>query len=134
MLFGTPYYRVKSENISLVYDGEKIEKVDNFKYLGLISDSNMTWSRHIDLIASSVSKRCGVIRRVKYNLPNIILKKLAESLVMPHFNYCCHVWSNCSVTLSSRLQVLMNNLARIILLADIRTSVNSMMSNLKWLK
>ena len=94
----------------------------------------MTWSHHIDFIASSVSKHCGVIRCVKYYLPNFILKKLAESLVMPHFNYCCHTWSNCSVTLSSRLQVLMNNLARIILSADIRTSIDSMMSNLKWLK
>ena len=108
MLFGTPYYLGKFENVSLVYDGENIEKVDNFKYLGLIFDSNMTWSHHIDFIASSVSKRCGVIRRVKYYLPNFILKKLAESLVIPHFNYCCHTWSNCSVTPSSRLQVLMN--------------------------
>ena len=41
---------------------------------------------------------------------------------------------NCSVTLSSRLQVLMNNLAKIILSADIRTSIDSMMGNLKWLK
>ena len=64
----------------------------------------------------------------------LFLKKLAESLVMPHFNYCCHVWSNCSATLSSRLQVLMNNLARIILSADIRISIDSMMSNLKRLK
>ena len=95
MLFGTLYHLGKFENVSLVYDGENIEKVDNFKYLGLIFDSNMTWSHHIDFIASSVSKRCGVIRRVKYYLPNFILKKLAESLVMPHFNYCCHTWSNC---------------------------------------
>ena len=134
MLFGTPYYLGKFKNISLVYDSEEIEKADNFKYICLIFDSNMTWSHHIDLIASSVSKHCGVICHVKCYLPNFILKKLAESLVMPHFNYCCHVWSNCSVTLSSRLQVLMNNPARIILSADIRTSINSMMSNLKWLK
>ena len=36
MLFGTPYYLDKFENISLVYDGENTEKVDTFKYLGLI--------------------------------------------------------------------------------------------------
>ena len=82
----------------------------------------MTWSHHIDLIASNVSKRCGVIRRVKYYLPNYILKKLADSLVMPHFDYCSHVWSNCSLTLTSKLQILLNNLARIILSADIRTN------------
>ena len=94
----------------------------------------MTWSEHVDLIASNISKRCGVIRRVKYYLPNHILKKLAESLIMPHFDYCSHVWSNCSITLSNRLQVLLNSLARIILSADIRTHIDSMMTTLKWLK
>ena len=51
---------------------------------------------------------------------------------MPH--YCSHVWSNCLLTLSSKLQILLNNLARIILSADIRTNIDSMMSSLKWLK
>ena len=134
MLFGTPQNLSKYQNISLIYDGETIERVDNFKYLGIVFDSHMTWSHHIDLIASNVSKRCGVIRRVKYYLPNYILKKLADSLVMPHFDYCSHVWSNCSLTLSSKLQILLNNLARIILSADIRTNIDSMMSSLKWLK
>ena len=134
MLFGTPQNLSKYQNISLIYDGETIERVDNFKYLGIVFDSHMTWSHHIDLIASNVSKRCGVIRRVKYYLPNYILKKLADSLVMPHFDYCSHVWSNCSLTLTSKLQILLNNLARIILSADIRTNIDSMMSSLKWLK
>ena len=53
---------------------------------------------------------------------------------MPHFDYCSHAWSNCSYSLSNRLQVLMNNLARIILSADIRTSIDSMMNTLDWLK
>ena len=61
-------------------------------------------------------------------------KQLADSLVMPHFDYCSHVWSNCSPTLSSKLQILLNNLARIILSADIRTNIDSMITSLKWLK
>ena len=133
MLFATPYNLNRFNDISLLYDGESIEKVDHFKYLGIVFDSHMTWSHHIDLIASNVSKRCGVIRRVKYYLPNHILKKLAESLVIPHFDYCSHTGSNCSLTLSSRLQILLNNLARIILSADIRTHIDSMMTTLKWL-
>ena len=134
MLFGSTNNLNKFCNISLLFDGVSIEKVDHFKYLGVIFDSNLTWSHHIEFISSNVSKRCGLIRRVKYHLPDCIIKKLAESLVMPHFDYCCHTWSNCSLHLSNRLQVQMNNLARIILSADIRTSVNSMMTVLNWHK
>ena len=75
MLFGTPHNLNKFSNISLIYDGENIEKVDHFKYLGIIFDSNMTWSHPIYFVASNVSKRCGVIRRVKCYLPNYIFKK-----------------------------------------------------------
>ena len=42
----------------------------------------MTWSEHVALIASNVSKHCGVICCVKYYLPNHILKTLAESLII----------------------------------------------------
>ena len=134
MLFGTTHNLDKFKDISLIYDGNVIEQVDHFKYLGIVFDCNMTWSHHIDFIASNVSKRCGIIRRVKYFLPNHILKKLAEALVMSQFDYCSHAWSNCSQTLSHRLQVLQNNLARIVLSADARTPTDFMMTTLKWLK
>lgn len=134
MLFGTSHSLEQFKDISLLYDGNVIDRVDHFKYLGIIFDSTMTWSNHIDYLCSNVSKRCGIIRRVKYLLPNHILKRLADSLVLPHFDYCSHVWSNCSLTLSSKLQVHQNNLARIILSADIKTSIDSMMNSLNWLK
>ena len=66
----------------------------------------MTWLQHIDFLPSNVSKRCDVTPHVKYYLYDHILKKPAESLVMPYFDYCSHIWSNCSLTLSSRLTIL----------------------------
>ena len=51
-----------------------------------------------------------------------------------HFDYGCTVWSNFSSELQSKVQVLHNNLARIILSADIRTPVNDMMNALQWVK
>ena len=103
MLFGSPHNLNKFCNIDLSYNGVMIEKVDHFKYLGIVFDNNMTWSHHIDFVSSNISKRCSLIRRIKYHLPNCIIKKLAESLVMPHFDYCCHAWSNCSLHLSKQI-------------------------------
>ena len=70
MLFGTPQNLSKYQNICLIYDGETIERVGNFRYLGIVFDSRM-----IDLIASNVSKRCGVIRHVKHYIFQIISSK-----------------------------------------------------------
>lgn len=59
---------------------------------------------------------------------------LAKALVFPHFYYCSSVWSNCTSNLHNTLQVLQNRLARVLLSADIRTSVNKMMKELDWVK
>ena len=50
------------------------------------------------------------------------------------FDYCSSVWSNCNVQYSNSLQILHNRLARILLSADSRTSVNDLMTKLSWNK
>ena len=59
---------------------------------------------------------------------------LSNALGIPHFDYGSTVWSNFSAESHNKLQVLHNNLARIILSADIRTPTNDMMDILKWVK
>ena len=89
---------------------------------------------HIEQLTSNVSKRIGIIRRIKYYLPSSTLNLLGNALVMPLFDYCSSVWSNCNVQYSNSLQILHNRLARILLSADSRTSVNDLMTKLSWNK
>jgi hypothetical protein len=117
-----------------MYNNDIVDRVDSFKYLGVTFDPQLSWSNHINQISSIVSKRIGVIRRVKYCLPNFTLKLLANALVMPHLDYCSPVWSNCNMEHSNTLQILHNRLARIILSADIRTPISDLMNSLNWAK
>ena len=134
MIFGTNNNLDKFKGISLNYNNYIIERVDHFKYLGVIFDNQMTWLDHINHVSANISKRCGVLNRVKYNLPNCTLKMLAEAMIIPNFDYCSPVWSNCNNELKTSLQKHQNKLARIILSADIRTPINNMMTSLNWLK
>ena len=54
----------------------------------------MSWSSHIDYLSGNVSKRIGVVKRVKYFLPQETLIMLANALVIPHFDYASSDWSN----------------------------------------
>ena len=132
MVFGTSQILSKFKDISISYNGDTIERVDSFKYLGVTFDPQLTWKDHINRMSSNVSKRIGVIRRIKYFLPPNTLKMLATALVIPLFDYCCCVWSNCNIQYSSCLQVLMNRLGRILLSVDIKTSVDFILSSLGW--
>ena len=90
---------------------ELIEKVSVFKYLGIKFDSNMSWSFHIDYVSGNISKRIGIVKRIKHFIPQETLIMLSNALVIPHFDYASSVWSNCSVNNQNDLQVLHNRLA-----------------------
>ena len=50
-----------------------MERLDNLKYLAIILDSHMTWLHHVDHESSNVSKGRGIVRRIKYCTPYILL-------------------------------------------------------------
>ena len=124
MLFGSKQSLHKFKDVSLIYNGVSIERVEKFKYLGVTFDPQLSWNDHVNYLSSIISKRIGVIYRVKHYLPNKIINMLAQALVFPHFDYCSSVWSNFSMHHSNELQILQNRLARVLLSADIRTSVD----------
>ena len=134
MIFGTKRTLEKFNNVRLTFNNNIIERDDEFKYLGLKLDSNLSWITHIDYLCKNVSKRAGIIRHVKRFLPHQTTVMLSNALVIPHFDYGCTVWSNFSSELQNIVQVLHDNLARIIFSADIRTPVNDMMDALQWVK
>lgn len=134
MIFGNNHTVQNFDQIQLRYNDVYVEKVDSFKYLGVTFDSKMSWANHVDRICKTVSKRIGVIRKVKFYLPPCTLKLLATSLVMPHFDYCSSVWSNCNLELLNSLQVHHNRLARVLTGADIRTHIDDLMNSLNWIR
>ena len=132
MVFGTSYTLNNYANISLKFNEKDVERVYCFKYLGIYFDPNLSWDKQTEQVCSRVSQRIGLIRRIRYFLPTNTIKLLANTLVMPLFDYCSIVWSNCNGVKSDSLQVLQNRLARVVLHADIMTPVRDLMNLMEW--
>ena len=66
--------------------------VTYFKFLGVIIDSNLTWSHHINHIGNKLSKICGVLSRLKHYVPVLILKIIYNSLFLSDLNYGITAW------------------------------------------
>ena len=132
MIFGSKYVLNNVSEFELVYDTNAVERIDKFKYLGVIFDPLLSWCNHVDYISTIISKRIGVIRRVKFYLPSKTLQMLANAIVFPHFDYCSSVWSNFKLEFSNCLRILQNKLARVLLSADIRSPINDLMDALNW--
>ena len=106
MMFGTWQALSKFKDISLTYDNNDIEIVDKFTYLGFVFDPHLSWSEHVNHMSSNISKRIGVIRRIRYYLPCSTVNLLAKAMVFPLFDYCSPVWSNFTANHHNHLQIL----------------------------
>ena len=90
MVFHTSNRLVRYSN--LLINGRPIERVTQFNCLGLILQSNMSWSMHTNYISLRVSKAIGIIYRLKDVYPLLVLQTLYNTLILPYFNYCILSW------------------------------------------
>ena len=71
-----------------------LQRVNTFKYLGVLLSKDMSWSPHVQTICSKAKKDHGLLYRKFYGCSNIdTLTQLYVSLVHPHLNYACPVWA-----------------------------------------
>ena len=78
---------------SLTLQGNHLERVECFKYLGLLLTPDLSWSTHVDSICSKARKLLGLLYRKYYQYaePQILLQ-LYVSLVRPHLEYASPVY------------------------------------------
>ena len=74
--------------------GEILEKVDCYKYLGLLLTSELSWSSHIHNICAKARKLLGLIYMCYYqHAESNTLFQIYTALVRPHLKYASPVWS-----------------------------------------
>ena len=116
----------------LEFGDTKIKRVNHAKSLGIIIDEQLLWKNQIEAISSKVSKGIGVLRRIKNCVPKTTLIKVYNALVLPYFDYCSLVWSNCSDQLISKLQKMQNRAARVITGRSYETPSSEVLRELDW--
>ena len=71
-----------------------LQRVDVFKYLGVLLSQDMSWSPHIQAVCSRAKQVLGLLYRKFYNHSSTeTLTQLYISLVRPHLEYACPVWA-----------------------------------------
>lgn len=79
---------------SLTLNGQPLELVDSFKYLGVTLSSDLSWSLHTTNICNRARKILGLIyRRFYLDSSPATLLNFYTSLVHPLVEYASQVWS-----------------------------------------
>ena len=107
-----PYFNTKIiNNINL--NNANIEIVDRYTFLGIILDSNLTYSFHIINLCNKLSKIVYLFRKLKFlNIRNLII--LYNSLFLSNMSYGIEIWGNVYEDRLQKLVLIQKKTIRII--------------------
>ena len=100
-------------DLGLSINGIMIDQVTQFKFLGIVIDSNLNFKHQIDVVLAKINSFCGVIRRSN-TVPVPVLKTMYFSLAWSHLSYGLLAWGKCSITSINRIERAQNRVIRLI--------------------
>ena len=65
------------------------------RFLGVIIDESLKWSRHAKTVLSKMSRYVGIMYKIKKLLPLKARLQVYHSFIQSHINYCSLVWGFC---------------------------------------
>ena len=86
----------------------------NDSFLGVFLDDNLTWKRHISLLASKLSKSIGIIHKSRFFLSTQSLRTLYNSTILPYLYYCNLAWGGTYKANLQRIVILQKRALRIV--------------------
>ena len=121
---------IREMNSSL--NGQLVDNVSTFKYLGMIIDSHLSFDKHVDFIVEKSTNKLGMLYKTRWLFNLATAKMLYNALILPHFDFGNTVYTVASQQHLNRLQVVQNVAARLIPLADSWCSVYDLHERLGW--
>ena len=81
-----------------------INTTSSLKLLGVIIDSNLNFSEHINTICKKASQKIGVLMRLRNLIPENAKLVLFKTAILPYLTYCHLVWHFCKASDSRKIE------------------------------
>lgn len=98
-----------------------IDIVSEFKYLGILLDSRLNWSSHVNSLILKLNKITGIVFKIKHKLPRNVLILIYHSLFNSLLSYLTAVWGNTYDYLLNKLQIVQNKFLKSIFNLPLRS-------------
>ena len=80
-------YSIPSHLPTLKINNHDIERVNTMKFLGVLSDDNLSWKEHIKYLENKIAKNIGLMYRAKPFLDKESFLALYYSYMHSYLNY-----------------------------------------------
>lgn len=119
-------------DVNIEIGGSKIDRVAEYKYLGVIIDDCLNFNAHLDYTVKKMNKKLGLLKRLQHKMPRDCKEIYYKSLVSPHIDYCSSVLFIMNSGQIETLQKIQNKFMRLILRAERRTHIVDLLDRLHW--
>ncbi len=85
-----PDYDVKAD---VFVQKQKLEVVHEFKYLGLLLDSQLSFKKHVKKVVNIAKFNLANFRFIRNSLTNEAAVLFMNSMIIPHITYCMTTWT-----------------------------------------
>lgn len=120
-----PHSRFNSD-FHITVDGEIIHEVNTVKYLGLILQSNLAWSQHINHLKSKISPAIGLMYKFKNKFDERTKFLIYQTLIQSHLNYLAIIYAHKKSSELKSLQRLQNKALKTVANLPITNSTYSL--------
>jgi hypothetical protein len=117
--------------LDLLFDNVALENVNQHTHLGLLINSDLTWSPHIQSVCERAGKGVGILSRLSYKNRKS-LDIMYKSFIRPIMEYACVVWDGCTGKDSDLLEAVQLRAGRIVCGAIKHTSHALIYNELGW--
>lgn len=119
--------------IVIKINDEKIELVNEIKYLGIIIDNKLNFEANVNHICRKLGCKVNVLSRLRYQLNCQQKISVYKTIIEPHFKYCSTILFLSKQSDINRLQLIQNKCMRNILRVDRASHQKDMLNALKFL-
>ena len=135
LLIGLPTQLAKTDNPSLsMPSSTSIKPVTSARNLGVIFDSNLSFSDHISYISKTCFAHIRDLRRIRNTLDHTTACTIATSLIHSKLDYCNSLFLNLNCQQTNRLQLILNSTARAVTKTPKYNHITPHLKSLHWLK
>jgi hypothetical protein len=118
MLFSTPQmaktHNLGNREIVIQSNGQQIDRVEEFKILGVHFHQHLTWNSHTNKVLKSCMATLRSLKQLKRSASFNLRKSLVQALVLSKIDYCNVVFANAPNFTIKRLQKIERSAASLV--------------------
>ena len=113
MAFGSRSRVKRVKNVKIYLNGDLLQKVPTFKYLGVVLDPTLNYNQYISSIIRTVLHKMVLLAKLKKYLKNDVALQIYKSMLLPYIDYVDVIYHKSKSGELSKLQRLQNRCLRV---------------------